>query len=179
MPQIEIRPAQAGDIPLLVDIEHDFHSQYVWQIDVYNEDSHLSVSFREVRLPRAVKVGYPRRPDLLLEDWNRRSAVLVGVFEGEPVGYISLSEGLAPTTTWVTDLAVATNARRQGIASGLILAGQDWAAQHKNRRIMLEIQSKNFPAIRMAQKMGFEFCGYNDHYYTNQDIALFFAHYLR
>jgi RimJ/RimL family protein N-acetyltransferase len=37
------------------------------------------------------------------------------------------------------------------------------------------LQSKNLPAIRLAQKFGYEFCGYNDQYYINQDVALFFA----
>jgi hypothetical protein len=37
------------------------------------------------------------------------------------------------------------------------------------------MQSKNQPAIRLAQKHGYEFCGYNDHYYMTQDVALFFA----
>jgi hypothetical protein len=31
----------------------------------------------------------------------------------------------------------------------------------------------------MAQKLGFEFCGYNDRYFANRDIGLFFAKSLR
>jgi len=31
------------------------------------------------------------------------------------------------------------------------------------------------PAVRLVQKMGFEFSGYHDRYYANQDIALFFT----
>jgi ribosomal protein S18 acetylase RimI-like enzyme len=41
--------------------------------------------------------------------------------------------------------------------------------------MFLDMQSKNYPAIRLAQKMGFVFSGYSDHYYPNQDIALFFS----
>jgi RimJ/RimL family protein N-acetyltransferase len=41
------------------------------------------------------------------------------------------------------------------------------------------MQSKNHPAIQLAHKLGFEFCGYNDHYFSNQDIALFFSRPLR
>jgi ribosomal protein S18 acetylase RimI-like enzyme len=39
----------------------------------------------------------------------------------------------------------------------------------------LEIQTKNHPAISFAQKHGFQFCGYNERYYPNGDIALFFS----
>jgi RimJ/RimL family protein N-acetyltransferase len=43
----------------------------------------------------------------------------------------------------------------------------------------MEMHSKNMAAVRLAMKMGFEFCGYNDQYYANQDIALFFSALLR
>jgi RimJ/RimL family protein N-acetyltransferase len=41
------------------------------------------------------------------------------------------------------------------------------------------MSSKNNSAIRLAQKLGFEFCGYNDQYYENKDIALFFGRLIR
>jgi RimJ/RimL family protein N-acetyltransferase len=41
--------------------------------------------------------------------------------------------------------------------------------------MILEMQSKNHPYIRLAQKFGYEFCGYNDQYYPTQDVALFFG----
>jgi len=179
MPEIEIRPANENDIPLLASIDHDYKSNYVWQMDLVHDESQFGVNFREIRLPRPMKVAYPRNPDGLIQDWESRSVVLVGILAGEPVAYISLSEGMAPTTAWVTDLVVDTTFRRQGIASALVMAGQEWGSQRRNRRLVLEMQSKNMAAIRMAQKLGFEFCGYNDHYYENQDIALFFAQFLR
>jgi hypothetical protein len=39
----------------------------------------------------------------------------------------------------------------------------------------MEMTTKNNPAICMARKLGYEFCGYNDHYYETQDIALYFG----
>jgi RimJ/RimL family protein N-acetyltransferase len=44
---------------------------------------------------------------------------------------------------------------------------------------VLETQSKNHPCIRLAQKFGYEFCGYNDRYYPTQDVALFFGRALK
>jgi ribosomal protein S18 acetylase RimI-like enzyme len=95
------------------------------------------------------------------------------------VAYISLMLNIAPLTTWVTDLVVMRRLRRQGIGSALVLAAQEWGLQHDTKRIVLEIQPKNYPTIQLAQKLGFYFCGYNDRYYTNHDIALFFARSLR
>jgi ribosomal protein S18 acetylase RimI-like enzyme len=76
-------------------------------------------------------------------------------------------------------MVVRPDTRRKGIASGLVLAAQEWAAERRCRRILLEMQSKNFPAICLAIKLGYEFCGYQDQYFANQDTALFFTRFMR
>lgn len=179
MPEIEIRPVVATDLPALVAIEHSFRSSYVWQMDLSVHEGGVAVNFHEIRLPRQVTVEYPRPPQGLLEDWKHRSAVLVGIYENVPVAYLGLNEHISPRTAWVTDLVVTPQLRRKGVATALIFAAQEWASQRDNRRMILELQSKNHIGIRLAMKLGFEFCGYNDHYYANQDIALFFAQFLR
>lgn len=179
MPEIEIRPATAQDIPMLIDIEHQTQSNYVWQMDRVINEGEINVHFREIRLPRSVRIDYPRNPALLMEQWTLRTQILVAAIGGEPVGYIALSDQQAPSTAWVNDLAVSQNLRRKGIATALVLASQEWAIRRGLRRMILEMQSKNHAAIRLAIKLAFEFGGYSDHYYSNQDIALFFATYLR
>jgi len=179
MPEIEIRPAVPQDIPLLVEIEHHTQSNYVWQMDRVVNEGEINIHFREIRLPRAVRIEYPRKPASLLTQWTQRTQVLVAAIEGMPVGYIGLSDQQAPSTAWVNDLVVRSQLRRKGIASALVLASQEWAIQRGLRRMILEMQSKNHAAVRLALKLGFEFGGYSDHYYSNQDIALFFATYLR
>jgi ribosomal protein S18 acetylase RimI-like enzyme len=77
------------------------------------------------------------------------------------------------------DLVVTPEVRRQGAASALLMAAQAWAVERGVRRIVLETQSKNHPCIRLAQKYGYEFCGYNDQYYPTQDVALFFGRALK
>ena len=93
----------------------------------------------------------------------------------EPAGYISLLERRIDSVVSITDLVVNLTDRRQGIGSSLLAAAQDWAMGRSHRRLFIELQSKNLPAIRLAQKFGYEFCGYNDHYYPTQDVALFFT----
>jgi GNAT superfamily N-acetyltransferase len=178
MPAIEIRPMIETDLPVLTGIEHAYKSNYCWQMDLSTQEREIMVNFREVHLPRQATVEYPRSPEKLLIDWRQRSLILAGVLQGIPIAYISLMEGMSPTTAWVTDLVVAPEYRRKGIATALVLAGQDWARNRSNRRMILEMQSKNMPAIRLAHKLGFEFCGYNDLFYTNHDMALFFSQFL-
>lgn len=175
MPEIQIRPAVATDIPHLVSIDHHYTSDYAWQMDLVLEETQMAANFRQIHLPRSVKVEYPRAPQTLLIDWNKRSGLLVAIHEAEAVGYISLMLNIAPATTWITDLVVSKRLRRQGIASALVLAGQDWARQYQTYRMVMEMQPKNHPAYSLAQKLGFTFCGYNDQYYANLDITLFFT----
>jgi len=179
MPEIQIRPAVAADLAAFANLEHGYQTHYVWQMDRSSEEGQITVAFREVRLPRPVEVEYPRLVELGAIDAGGRTMLLAATQGERQVGYISLADNKAPLSTWVTDLVVAERMRRKGIASALLLAAHEWAAQRGQRRMILEMQSKNYPAIQLAGKMGYEFCGYNDHYYTNQDIALFFACYLR
>ena len=180
MPAIEIRPAIDDDIPTITQFDHNYSTDHVWQMDrpmdVDTDESQFGAYFRKVRLPRMVRVDYPRNPILLSEDWSIRSALLVAVLNGEVVGYTSLTQNTALSTIGMTDLVITPPVRRHGIGSALVLAALEWSGTYPHsRRLVLEMQPKNNPAIRLAQKMRFDFCGYHDHYYSNNDISLFFA----
>jgi len=171
----EIRPANANDIPRLIALDHSCLSDYVWQLELRRETGQITANFREVRLPRSVEVKYPRDPRALADEWSRRDLVLAAVHNGMPVGYLCAVRGSASAVAWVTDLAVAPDQRRKGAASALLTATQAWALERGVRRLVLEMQSKNQAYIRLAQKFGYDFCGYNDQYYPTQDVALFFG----
>lgn len=175
---IEIRPAVSTDLPRMMGMDHSVLSEYVWQLDLRRENNQISASLREVRLPRPVSVAYPRNPFALADEWQRRSAVLVAS-DANVIGYVCMTEQSAAAVLWVTDLVVDRHHRRQGIGSLLLRSALDWARERGSSMLIFEMQAKNQPAIRMAQKAGLEFCGYNDHYYANQDVALFFGRALK
>lgn len=179
MPQIEIRPVLSADISNLIQIDHACQTDYVWQMSRSVDEGEVVIQFREVRLPRSVQVEYPYPPTSLVENWKDRAGLLVASMDGEPVGYIGLSESKSSATVAISDLAVTLPHRRKGIATALLLAAQQWAMHRRMRSVALTVQSKNYPAIRLALKLGFDFCGYNDDYYANQDIALFFNRFLK
>ncbi len=179
MPQIEIRPTQDADIPTLEGINHSLETTYVWQMNRIIEIDQIAVNFIKIRLPRSVRIEYPKKPTFDLESDSKQMALLTAIMQNVPVGYLRLSNHYSQDSPIVTDLVVSQSARRQGIASALLLSAQDWLISRDYRRIVLEMQSKNYPAICLAKKNGFEFCGYNDYYYKNQDIVLFFARSLR
>ena len=175
MASFDVRPASASDIPRLMALDHSCSSDYVWQLELRREPGQVSASFREVRLPRSIEVKYPRDPASLADEWMHRDVVKVALEEGVPVGYICGVMEQASAIVWITDLVVTTLRRRKGAASALLTATQVWALERGMRRFILEMQSKNQAYIRLAQKFGYEFCGYNDQYYPTQDVSLFFG----
>lgn len=172
---VNLRPATEDDTPALMGLDHGYSTEYVWQMEIDSAAPRMGARFREARLPRPMQVAYPRPKDALLTFWKERSAVLLAEADGQPVGYAALVGGLAPGTAWLTDVVVAATQRRKGVGSRLVLAAQNWARERGHQRLVLEMQSKNHPAIKMAHKLAFEFSGYNERYYDNQDIVLFFA----
>jgi len=172
---VQIRSMVASDLPRLMGMDHTTLSEYVWQLDLRKENNQIMAGFREVRLPRPVGVVYPRNPFGLADEWKKCTEALVAIHKEEPVGYLCLLEQNRSTTTWVTDIVVSPVVRRQGVGSALLNAALTWAESQGNHNIFLEMPSKNYPSIRLAIKLGFEFCGYNDQYYLTQDVALFFG----
>lgn len=156
-------------------MDHSCVSEFVWQLDLRKENGQIQVSFRAVRLPRAITVSYPRNPFSLADEWAHRSVTIVASIDELVAGYACILEHSHATTAWITDLVVSQEVRRQGVGGALMNAAQEWALARGTRNIFLEMQSKNYPAIQLALKSGFEFCGYNDHYYITQDVALFFG----
>ncbi len=160
-------------------MDHSCVSEVVWQLDLRKEAGQVTATLRETRLPRPTRVEYPRNPFSLADEWQKKAALFVAAEGSDPFGYLGVHEQSASTVAWVTDLVVVPDQRRRGIGSALLLAVEDWARQRGNRMLIFEMQAKNQPSVRLAQKLGFEFCGYNDHYYASQDVALFFGRTLK
>jgi len=175
MPQVHIRSAVATDINSLMSIDHSSQTDYVWQVDIQRDEAQTTVFFREIRLPRSVEISYPRPVTALADTWSRRSGILVALMGSTIAGYVRMNDTSVFHTALVTDLAVTPRYRRQGIATTMLVAAQALAVNRKNHRMVIEMITKNDPAIRLALKLGFEFSGYNDKYYDTQDIAIFFG----
>ena len=174
MPEIDVRPVVPGDIEILSEFDHGYYSDYVWQMALELSVEAAKLDFRRTRLPRRVFVPYPRRRDEIFGDLNQAEAFLVAVLNHSPVGYIKVEVENSNKIARVTDLVVSTPVRRQGIASGLLLAVMEMISHRKYDALILEMQSKNDPAITMAAKLGFKFCGYRDHYFSNKELGIFF-----
>jgi len=170
---------EADDIQACAVLDHSYDTNRVWQMDAREQSDGVSVGFRSVRLPRDMRGSYPRHLEGLMACWERGDTVIVAEDEGQVVGYLHLVLQASESAAWVRNLAVTPRLRRRGIGMTLLQTAADWLRQQNANRLLLETTTKNYPAICFAQKLGFSFCGYNDRYYANQDIALFFAKSLR
>ena len=175
MENLTIRPALSPDIELLTRIDHCVKTEFVWQMSHQLENQTITTLFIETHLPREMRVTYPYSPDMLHERWKNYSGFLVASVDNIPIGYISFVTYFMPNLFWIKDLVVDEIWRRKGIGTSLFHKGMEWRVERGISKMMLELSSKNYPGICFAKKMGFEFSGFNDNYFNNNDIALFFS----
>jgi ribosomal protein S18 acetylase RimI-like enzyme len=174
-----VRPATLADLNACLLVDHSSVTDHVWQMQVRDAEAQVGVTFHTVRLPRRMRVEYPRDLEQLVDDWEREEAFFVAEADNEVRGYVDLLAVPWQQMGWVANLAVEPAYRRRGIATTLLRHGRQWARQEGLKLLQVEATTKNYPALRFYQRLGFEFCGFNDHYYSNQDIAVFFVQGLR
>ncbi|HLF25830.1 MAG TPA: GNAT family N-acetyltransferase [Anaerolineae bacterium] len=179
MSDLTIRPALMGDLQVCLEFDASYTTDYVWQMDSRLANGAISVAFHHVRLPRSMRVAYPRDAEALLADWRLRDVILVAERQRTRHGFISLSALPAQRVAQIGDMVVSRPERRQGVGSALIGAALRWARERSLKQVVIEVQTKNHPAISLLNKLGFSFCGFNDRHYFNQDIALFFSRAVR
>jgi GNAT superfamily N-acetyltransferase len=170
-----IRAATQEDLPACLSLDHSTASEYVWQIEAQESPERVSYSFRPVRLPRPIAVILPQEPEALLVAWQQRDYFLVAEAEGAIYGYLYMRSDSAYGIGWIRGLVVDRPWRRRRIGSALLMQARKWARTSGLQRITVDTQTKNHPAIAFCQRHGLVFCGFNDHFYPNKDIALFFT----
>lgn len=163
------------------------------------------VSLTPSRLPHPLAVTPPLNDQQLLAEWKKTDHLLVAEAiekekpAGDPLleaesqasqalpllqspsanpdilGYVGLTVDGPRHVAWITTGAVQLDARRKGVGTALLNEARAWGDRYRLRSLLVELQTKNFPAISFFQKNGFFFCGYNNAYYPTREIALFFG----
>ena len=170
-----VRDALPEDLDACLKLDHTYSTEFVWQMEVQKESGRSTFTFRTVRLPRPMRVLYARDAAALQSALPQRDCLLVANVGERVCGYLSLQADPEEANGWVRDLAVEARYRRRGLGGALLKAARQWAREHHLVRLTVETQTKNYPAICFCEKYGLALCGFNDQYYANQDIALFFS----
>lgn len=163
-----------NEIATCLALDRAYETDHVWQMDVREDGDEMGIRFRLAALPRLMRVDYPREDAELLKTWKNHDCFLVAEAEGVLMGYVTIRVDANRTRGWIHDLVVGAPFRRRRIGSGLLDQAIRWALMRDIGNLTLEMQTKNYPAIKFANRNGFVFCGYNDHYFANRDIAVFF-----
>ncbi len=171
---MEIRPATLVELNRCLGLDDSFETEYVWQMEQKNDAKQISVGFKLTRLPRPMRVSMGISRDQVSEDFMAGKNFLVAD-DGKIRGYIDFCESEWNETLMVNNLLVVQDARRQGLGTKLLREALSRGRKENSRFAFATASTKNYPAICLLQKQGFAFCGFNDQYYPNRDIALTFA----
>ncbi|HOG47600.1 MAG TPA: hypothetical protein PLB78_13285, partial [Anaerolineae bacterium] len=66
-----VRRAFPEELAICAEIDASTETDHVWQMDERSAGSELVIAFRQARLPRAMRVPYPRPLTRLEDDWER------------------------------------------------------------------------------------------------------------
>lgn len=177
-----LRDGHEADIQPALGIDHHYETDFVWQVQVERDDPHFyQMTFRSERLPRTLQTQYPQSEERLRLALRDEHCFLVAAERetGDVLGYLAMISNPAHHLATITDLVVDRAYRRNRIATKLLNIARRWAREHSQERLLIELQTRNYPAIAFCQASGMTFCGYNERYFDQQDIAVFFGQSVR
>ena len=175
---MHIRPAEAADLQACAMLDGSYQTEQIWQMERRLEEPELAAAFHLVTLPRRITVAYPPfELAHLVERWERQGGLglWVAEWENQFLGFVDVTPLPEQRLGWINHLIVKRRYRRHGVGSGLLYQAMAWAREQGLERMLVVLQSKNHPAIQFCRRFGYQYGGYNEFYYGNQDIALFFG----
>ncbi len=176
---MRIRRAELVDLNACIQMDRSYSTDCVWQVDERTQNDEISVTFRTVKLPRTANVRLPRLEYGLLSHWQQDECFIVAEDEGHILGFLNMPLAPEQQLAHIRYLIVSPQHRRKGVGSALLASTATWAREQGVSGLMVETETRNFPAISFLQRHNFTFCGYSDQLCVNQGIRLFFIHKLR
>ena len=141
--QVLIRPADERDCEFIAGL---VPSLLEFASPAWDDAAAFAPGLRDV-LARAVRSQGPQSTVLVAEG-----------AEGTPLGFISLKVGtdvVGAVRGHVADLAVIADARRIGVGTALMEAGEAWARDHGLPALSLDVWSTNNRALAFYQRLGY------------------------
>lgn len=174
-----VRVARDEDWEGCLAVDLSYETEFAWQMDEHHSGKEWQVSFREIHLPRVLRIKTTTTDESQLKSWQNRDQFWVAVDHREVIGYLGLDIDLAQYQARVTDLAVRSDHRRQGVATEILARATEWCLRQHIQQLILVCPLKAHPAISFALNQHFTFCGFQDGYWPGQEVALFFRQRLR
>lgn len=173
--ETSVRFATINDLDACRRMDGAVISEQVWNMQQSSQRTDVSLLFSQVRLPRPLEVPYPSSRADLVSRLNQGHVILVAE-QDQVVGWVSMSHNGGIDVASVDHLMVVPERRRQGIGTLLMRSAVEGARRLRARVVLVPCLAKNGPAIAFLRHLGLEFSGYNEHLYSDHEIALFFAY---
>lgn len=172
-----IRDAMVTDVDACLALDHSYESDYVWRMVSNTSIDGYQINFSKERLARRNEITHPADDIRLRLALPREICYLVAVGKDDPIvaGYLTLRPDPIHKIGLIQDIVVARQFRQLGVGSRLLAVARRWAQEQGVKQLMVEVPTKNYPAIQFLQNRGLHFCGFNDRYFRNQDISVFFG----
>ncbi len=176
-----IRDGLESDIPGCLALDHSYETEFVWQMRLQDNPELREIAFQRERLPRMLENEWPKDEHRLRLALDKDHCLLVAEDREahEILAYLTMRNDPVYHVANLQDLMVSRPYRRRRIGTRMLNIARNWARQHHLRELTVELQTQNYPGILFSQRAGLAFCGFNDHYFPNQDIAIFFSESLR
>jgi GNAT superfamily N-acetyltransferase len=174
-----VRNVRDDDWEACLQIVPSYETDAAWQMDEHQESGEWHVAFREIRLPRTLRIQPVPPDESTLKDWTKRDQFWVAVEHREIIGYLGLDVDQARYQARITELLVNSEYRRRGVATAMLARAMEWCQRQHIYQLVLVCPLRAHPAICFALKHHFTFCGYQDAYWTGQEVALFFRQRVR
>ena len=171
---MRIRPLTRSDLPRLKEIDANFESDRF--LDVIKSGDGFNVTWQLIERPLDppfVSTDY-NVADYELDEIAQRLRRDDGVYlvieeEARPIGLLDMERQAWRKAAMLWNLAIDRSFRGQGLGAELIQRAIAWARARQLRAIVLETQTNNWPACQFYRKHGFQLCGIDDHFYSNED----------
>lgn len=169
-----VRNVRDTDWESCLSIDLSYETDIAWQMDEVQDAGEWHVSFREIHLPRTLRIQPVCGGDSMLKSWQSRDSFWVAVEQRGVIGYLGLDVDHARHQAQIIDLAVTPQFRRQGVATTLLGRAMEWCMRYRVQQVVLICPLRAYPAVNFALKHRFAFCGFQDAYWPGQEVALFF-----
>ncbi|HQV69957.1 MAG TPA: GNAT family N-acetyltransferase [Thermoflexales bacterium] len=171
-----IRASDLADINNIVALDAGYSTESVWQLATKEAASEMSAALKLAPLPRLMKIAPVLEGDALRRVISRCDFVWVmqGDAPRDILGYLGMAAVPWQNAGWISCLAVAPSHRRQGVATRLLGAARARAKAENLASVVMDVQTKNYPATKLCQRNGFKLAGYLDNFYPTRDIALLY-----
>jgi GNAT superfamily N-acetyltransferase len=150
-------------------------------MNILQENNRQQTTFITERLPREMMVEYPHSEKRLRTMLAHEHCFLIASERenNKVLGYLAMQRQTVQEIGLIHDIVIDVPYRRQGIGTRLFRIAQQWAKEYQIIHLQVQTQTKNYPAVQFCQANGLSFCGYNDQYLSDHDIAIFFGQTLR